>query len=206
MFGLNSDAAELVGILLGDGSFYLSKNNHEVDIALDTKDRNYKIYVKELLKKVTGTYVFEKPDKKANCVHLRISRKVPTTKLLMISYKKPGNKIKNKVGIPEWIWKKDLYLRSCLRGLVDTDGSVYRLKPQWPNLTQLSFKNNNARLLKAVRRALKTLGFHPSKVFGNRVVVTRQNEIARYFGIVGTNNDTHLVEYNAFLKVKEELD
>jgi DNA-binding transcriptional regulator WhiA len=131
---------------------------------------------------------------------------VPTIKLLKISYKKAGNKIKNRVSIPQWIWKNDVLLRSCLRGLIDTDGSIYRLKPQWPNLTQLSFKNNNSRLLKDVRKALNELGFHPSKVFGNRVVVTRQNEIGRYFDIIGTNNDTHLTEYGVFLKVKGEIN
>jgi hypothetical protein len=205
MFKLNVDTAELVGILLGDGSFYLAKYNNEVDIALHTKDVNYKNYVKSLLKKVTSAYVFEKYDKKAKCVHIRISSKVPTMNLLKISYKKPGNKIKNRVSIPEWIWKKDRFLKACLRGLIDTDGSVYRLKPQWPNLTQISFKNNNDRLLKDVRQALKNFGLNPSKVFGNRVVVTRQKEVGRYFDIIGSYNDTHLSEYDIFLKLERRI-
>lgn len=148
--------------------------------------------------------MFELNKDTANCVHIRISRKAPAIKLLSISYKKPGNKIKNRVSILEWVWKKDVLLKSCLRGLIDTDGSVYRLKPHWPNLTQIFFKNNNDRLLKEVRRAFKNLGFHPSKVFGNRIVLTRQDEIGRYLDLVGTNNDTHLAEYSAFLKIKSQ--
>lgn len=201
-FRLNRDAAELVGILLGDGSFYISKYNNEVDIALDLKDANYKKYVKYLLKSVTGTYVWEKYDKTANCVHLRISRKSPTSKLLNMSYKKPGDKIKNKVSIPMWIWNKETFLKLCIKGLIDTDGSIYRLKPHWPNPFQLSFKNNNERLLEDVRKAFLKLGFHPSKIFGNRIVITRQIEISKYFTSIGTSNDTHLNEYVRFLKIK----
>lgn len=201
-FELNEDMAELVGILLGDGSFYLSKYNHEVDIALDTKDKKYKNYVRCLLEKVTRTYVFETYYKKSNCVHIRMSRKVPTVKLLSLSYKKAGNKISNRVSIPDWIWRNDAFLVACLRGLIDTDGSVYRLKPQWPNLTQLSFKNNNTRLLKDVRKMFIVLGFKPSKIFGNRVVVTKQDEVRKYFLLVGTNNDTHIKEYGIFLKTR----
>lgn len=194
--------AELVGILLGDGSFYIKDHcNHEVDIALDTKDVNYKIYVKNLLKLNTGAYVWEKPDKSSNCVHIRISSKKPTMALLNVSLKRSGNKIKNKVTIPAWVWTNDSLLGSCLRGLMDTDGSIYRLEPQWPNLFQLSFKNNNGILLKDVRNAFLKLGFHPSKVFGNRLVITRQDEVLTYFSTIGTKNDTHLKKYSLFLEI-----
>ena len=194
--------AEVVGILLGDGSFYVAKNrNHETDIALDTKEVNYKNYVKNLLETNTGAYVWEKTDRHANCVHLRISSKKHTMALLKISLQKPGNKIKNKITIPRWIWNKNSFLKFCLRRLIDTDGSISRLEPQWPNLFQLSFKSNNERLLADVRKAFIKLSFHPSKIFGNRLVITRQNEIERYFGTVGSKNDTHLKKYDLFLKI-----
>jgi len=32
------------------------------------------------------------------------------------------------------------------------------------------------------------LGFHPSKTFGNRIVLTRQKEIKKYLKVIGTNN------------------
>ncbi len=193
--------AELVGILLGDGSFYVAKNNHETDIALDTKEMNYKNYVKDLLKTNTGAYVWEKRVRHVNCVHLRISSKKHTMALLRISLGKPGNKIKNKVTIPRWIWNNNSFLKSCVRGLMDTDGSISRLEPQWPNLFQLSFKNNNKRLLDDVRKAFIKLNFHPSRIFGNRLVITRQKEIERYFETVGSKNDTHLKKYDLFLKI-----
>lgn len=197
----NAKLAELVGILLGDGSFYMSGHNTEVDIALNTKDACYKEHVKKPLQSITNTYVWEKHPKDKNCAHLRITRKLPVMELLEVSLRVPGNKIKNAVTIPKWIWKKNLFVRRCIRGLIDTDGSVYRLKPQWPNLFQISFKNNNTTLLEDTRRAFLISGFHPSHIYGNRIALTRQAEIKDHIAIVGTKNDAHLRECNLFTKI-----
>ncbi|MDE1810956.1 MAG: LAGLIDADG family homing endonuclease, partial [Candidatus Micrarchaeota archaeon] len=174
--------------------------NREVDIALNTKEINYKNYVKNLLASVTQSYVFEKYVKGVNCVHIRLTRKDPVKELLKISLVKHGNKIKNKVTIPSWVWEKPSFLKNCVRGLIDTDGTIYRLVPQWPNLFQLSFKSNDDRLLKDVRKAFLKIGFHPSKVFGNRIVITRQKEIEKYFNTVGSNNDRHLRIRDEFIR------
>lgn len=199
---LDHYAAELVGVLLGDGSFYITNSNHEMDIALNSRDINQINYTTELLEKVVKTRVTKKYSKDANYVHLRLSKKDPVNALLSISLIKQGNKIKNKVAIPDWIWTKSIFIKNCLRGLIDTDGSIYRLKPQWPNLFQLSFKNNNKVLLNDVRKAFLQLYFHPSRVFGNRIVLTRQKEIKKFFDDIGTNNDRNLNQYNDFLRIQ----
>jgi intein/homing endonuclease len=191
-------AAELVGILLGDGSFYISGYNNELDIALNTRDINYKNYVKYLLQSITHSYIQEKYARSANCVHLRLLRKNLVSQLLKISLIKPGNKIKNKVTIPDWIWEKPTFIANCIKGLVDTDGSIYKLKPQWPNLFQLSFKSNDRELLKDARKAFIKLNFRPSKIFGNRIVITRQSDIDNYFKKIGTHNDRNLMMAKEF--------
>ena len=201
---LNKLTAELVGTLLGDGSFYMSGYNNEVDIALNVRDKNHKNYVKKLLENVTGSSVTEKYPATSNCVHLRISKKSPVENLLKISLIKPGNKIKNKVTIPDWVWKNPQFVSSCLRGLIDTDGCIYKMQPQWPNLFQISFKNNDTRLLKDTRRAFMELGFHPSKVFGNRIVLTRQNEIKKYHDTIGTNNDRNIAIFQEFESIYKQ--
>lgn len=102
-----------------------------------------------------------------------------------------GNRVRKQTPIPKWIFLNDNFMKSCLRGLMDTDGTCYFLKPHWPNLRQMSFKSNNARLLRDARRMFLHLGFTPSKIFGNRIVLTRQAEIIRYFKEVGTSNDKY---------------
>jgi len=32
-----------------------------------------------------------------------------------------GNKVLLQVGVPEWIWTKEEYIKACIRGLVDTE-------------------------------------------------------------------------------------
>jgi len=184
----NKCLAELVGIILGDGSFFINKKVAELDIAFNLSEENYCNYVKRLLERTINSNVRKKYEKKSNCVHLRIGKRKITEKLLSVSLIVSGNKIKNQVTIPNWIWENVEFLKYCIKGLIDTDGSLYRLRPHWPNLFQLSFKNNNKRLLEDVRKAIVILGFKPSRVFGNRIVITRQDEIKKYFKVVGTNN------------------
>jgi len=184
----DENLAELVGILLGDGSFYVTNANAELDIAFNQKEEDYCKFVENLIGQIINTNITKKREKTRNCIHLRISRRVDTLKLLEVSLSKSGNKIKNQVTIPHWVWNNKNFLRACIRGLIDTDGSIYRLKPHWPNLWQLSFKNNNKRLLKDAHEAFVKLGFHPSKIFGNRFVLTRQKEIDKYFKEIRSNN------------------
>jgi intein/homing endonuclease len=184
----SSQLAELVGIILGDGSFYISNNNHELDIAFNLSEISYLQFVRVLIIDIIREVPKIRYDKHAKCVHLRLSKKKPVQDILSNSIKKPGNKIMNRVTIPNWIKHNRRFSIACLRGLIDTDGSFYYLKPQWPNLVQLSFKNNNSTLLKDVRGLFISLGFNPSRIFGNRVVLTRQDEIRRYLKEIGTNN------------------
>lgn len=45
----------------------------------------------------------------------------------MLGWKaKNGSKIKQKVAIPSWIKKDVNYIKPCLRGLIETDGSIYQ--------------------------------------------------------------------------------
>jgi len=184
----NQDLAELVGIILGDESFFINKKVAELDIAFNLSENYYLNHVEDLLQRITQSNVNRKYEKGHRCIHLRICKREIVKNLLEVSLIKSGNKIRNKVTIPEWIWKDKKLLKSCLKGLFDTDGSLYRLTPHWPNLFQLSFKNNNEKLLIDVRKALIMLNITPSKVFGNRIVVTKREEINKYFKFIGTSN------------------
>lgn len=165
-------------------------------------DRDYLInYVKPLADKLFGVDSKIYFRKGPNTMELHICGKRLVNFLLSIGMKS-GNKIKNQVGFPDWIWEDKKYIKSCLRGLIDTDGCICELLPHWPGLFQLSFDNSSLPLLEGVRKAFLELGFHPSKVhgsknpYGNRVDVTRKEDIHKFYKEVKFHNSKHLKRYS----------
>jgi len=112
---------------------------------------------------------------------------------------KAGNKIKNQITIPKWIFENESYLRSCVRGLIDTDGSIFRMSKKDPNLLRINFKNFNQKLLRDTRAAFIKLSFHPSKIIGNNVFyISRKKGIVRYINEIGFSNMKHLKRFKEF--------
>lgn len=190
MLEKNEELAELVGIILGDGSFYIDVDRYiyQLDIAFDIRDKEYFTFVENLLVSTFSYKPYRKFERKSNGVHLRICKKELVLALLDISLGKAGNKIKNRVTIPTWIKTNNCFLKACVRGLVDTDGCIYYLKPHWPNLRQLKFESHNLVLLNDVKLAFEKLGFKTSKCFQHRIVITRQAEIEKYLKEIGPHN------------------
>jgi len=112
-----------------------------------------------------------------------------------------GNKIKAGATIPGWIFENKRYLQVCVRGLIDTDGSIYPLKPHYPNLLQICFKSKNPILLQDMRKAFLELGYHPSKITWNKIYLTRQAEIDKYVNEIGFSNSHH---YKRYLTVRKQ--
>ena len=104
---------------------------------------------------------------------------------------KSGNKIVNQVTIPDWIKSNVQYLAACLRGLLDTDGSFYKLTNQ--NSYQIGFTNHDKALLRDSHNALVFLGIGVSKIIDNRkYVITKKSEIAKFYKVIGFSNSKHL--------------
>ncbi len=190
-FEHSEDSAELTGILLGDGNITAYVNGraqvYQVSVASGMKNEEEyaRNFVAPLLTKLSGidcTILL-----RDNAVYSRINSK-EFVKELGRHGLHPGNKIKNKLRIPGWIFEKDRYLRACIRGLVDTDGSVHRLSNKDPQLGRISFKNFNQFLLEDVRNALIKLGFHPSKFIYRSIFLTRKAELVKYYKEIGSNN------------------
>lgn len=195
----SDNLAELVGIILGDGSFYIKNNSHyQLDIAFNLKEeKKHCDFVKSILKQLTKEHIYTKHDTDSNCIHLRLNSKKDVLDILSVSIVKNGDKIKNKVTIPDWLFEKESYLKSCVRGLIDTDGSVYRMSKRDHKLIRIEFKSKNRKLLNDVRKALILLNYHPSKVICNKeIFLSRQKEIERYINEIGFNNFKHIRRFN----------
>ena len=113
-----------------------------------------------------------------------------------------GNKIQNKSTIPKWILENEKFLKACLKGLIDTDGSVFRMSQKDFNLLRISFTNFNVELLNDVRLAFIKLGFNPTKIICNKgFFISRKDDIIKYINEIGFSNEKHITRYKHFSPV-----
>lgn len=179
--------AELIGVLLGDGSLTPT----QVTITLGIKEGAYAEYVAVLVRKIF-------------CVDAKIIKNKYDHRVVYIGSVKAVrwllfmglaiNKVKAQVDVPAWVFGRQDFMKAALRGLIDTDGSIYRLRYG----LQIGFCNRSIPLLRSVRRLFLALNFHPSQVSGSKVYLTNQQEIERFVRVIGFSNRKHYERYKAF--------
>lgn len=189
--GYSVELAEFVGILLGDG--HVGKEQWSIALNL-IKDREYSTFVKKLIIKLFGfipsiiirndchVFIIQGSGRRSIQYFVKLGLKI-------------GNKVKQQVGVPDWIQKTPLYRIACLRGMVDTDGGIfnhtYKVNGKIYSYKKLAFVNRSVPLLLFAYNTLQGLGFTPKlidKVENKRVWLYNQGEVARYLKIVGTHN------------------
>ncbi len=188
--------AEFFGIMLGDGNLTKLKSykvgTYQIRIVGDSRhDKNYLVYyVKPLIEELFNIRVGVMKHKNQNAISLYCTSRELSNFLEEKGFK-PGDKIKNQLTIPSWIKKDNDFLRKCLRGLYDTDGSIYKLTNQ--NTYQICFTSHNPVLLKDVRNFLLGFDIKVSKLVDNRkIYLTKRSELQRFLKLVGFSNRKHL--------------
>lgn len=189
--------AEFYGIMLGDGNVTKIKGyklgTYQIRIVGDSRyDKEYLLnFVKPLIEKLFGVKVNTYLYKDANALSLNAYGKKLVEFLENLGFK-PGDKIKNHLNIPKWIKENKDYLKVCIRGLIDTDGSVHRMSKKDWNLIRINFRNYNKRLITDVRNGFITLNFHPSKIIHENIFyISRQSEVKKYLKEIGFSNRKH---------------
>ncbi len=135
--------AEFITISLGDG--HIPEDMYYIQISLNSREEvEYIQYTKKLM----GCLLNKKSKicyhKGSNVTDLIIYSKNVVGGLIKKGLK-PGNKVKNQVSIPHWIKIKNEYQRSGLRGLTDTDGSIFVKKAQ--KSIRIGFQNHSKSLV-----------------------------------------------------------
>jgi len=180
--------AEFLGIMLGDGHV----SHFQTVVTLGTKELDYVEYVANLmldLFHVKGT------------IHVRNDgyRDVYISSVTLTSWLIAeglvSNKVSAQVKAPEWIYKRNKWMESFLRGFFDTDGSIYALRYG----RQISFCNKSIPLLYSLQSMLIKLGYKASAVSAFRVYLTRRADIDRFFGEISPAN-TKRVRRHAAMK------
>jgi hypothetical protein len=195
--------AEFVGIVLGDGG--LTDYQLKITFNRDT-DAEYADFLKKLIKKLfksTPRIILKKLDKGADIAVYSKN----LVEFLESNGLQRGNKVRNKADIPSWIKQTNKFQLSCLRGLMDTDGSCYAYahnvnKERYYNFA-LCFTNASESLLRSVYNIFERNRFSPC-LSGRHVYVYGENEINKYFQKVGTHNPKHLENYRRFRFLKDK--
>lgn len=190
--------AEFVGIMLGDGCL---SGRFQVGIAFNAKtDRAYGTYLQRLFWALFGL---------SATIQRRVDSNgwtVVASSRALVEYLQTlglvgGDKVAHQVDVPEWIWAKLPYQRACLKGLMDTDGSIYRythsVNGSVYDHVALCFTNRSQPLLSSVQRVLSNNGFRP-RLRRYQVHLNRQIEIQRYFQIIGSRNSKHLERFQEY--------
>jgi hypothetical protein len=190
---LSAKLAEFVGIVLGDGGI----SQRQVSITLNREtDKDYIQFVKKIIKNLFGVSPGLYPDPKSKADTLVISRTELVEFLTQKLGLKIGNKIKQKIDIPIWIKKKGEHRIACVRGLIDTDGSVYKhkytVKEKTYSYQKLSFCSLSPPLLLSVFETLKNIGLKPRICKDKEIKIENTQNVRKYFEIVGSNNKKHL--------------
>ncbi len=193
--GYSGDLAEFVGVVLGDGGL----THGQLVITLNcVDDLEYSNFVADLLFKLFGFLPSRRIRRNSKVILIRASR-VDLIRFFQKIGLKLGNKIKQQVDIPDWIKNNPDFKRSCLRGLVDTDGSLiihkYKSKGKFYVYKKIGFTSRSLPLLKSVSEILNELNIKHR--FGNNFDsrIEAKNDVEKYFNLVGSHNPKHLKRY-----------
>lgn len=182
------DLAEFMGIMLGDGGL----THFQCSIYLNSEiDKEFAYYVRDLASKLFGITPKIYVHKKHKVCRVSVSSvnlvKYLTSKGLCI-----GNKVRTQVGVPSWVLLNPEYIKACIRGLIDTDGSLiihrYRIKGKEYSYPKISFSNRSEPLLEFVYQGLREFGFNPKRTYESEVWLHSQNDVKRYLEVIGVSN------------------
>lgn len=156
---LNYKLSELVGIIIGDGCLYNRKGNYLILISGNIKED--KKYYKNI-----SRFIFKTINKQPTIkIHQRALRLIIKNKNFFnffyehLEMKYHGDKT-YKVIIPSLVLENVGFTKACLRGIVDTDGSVFTSdKPGSPNYPSIEITTVSKSLAFQIKDILKKLEY-----------------------------------------------
>ena len=197
---LDENLSEFVGICLGDGTL----TPYFVRISGDSRyDVPYFEHISRIIYLLFELKTKIEYDKKYNVIYITARSKNLCT-FLHEKYKIPfGDKILNKAKIPEEIFVKNSFAISCLRGLIDTDGSISRRGRNGSQFC-LHFCSHNPHLLKQVVEIGKRIGVFT--YFSDKGAGTNNwGNIVKYFQIVGSSSLKHIIRFDQKFKTGRSM-
>lgn len=149
--------AYVVGIALGDGN--LSNPNGRAVRLRITCDAKYKGISREIVEALQTIL----PHNKISIVRRQktfFDISIYSNKLAALLPWQPGkgSKISQGARVPQWIFSQRIFLKECLRGLIQTDGCIYVDR----GYKMVNFTNSCKPLAEDVLEMFRNLGYTPS--------------------------------------------
>ena len=202
----SKDLAEFFGILFGDGNCFEnpSKGIYQIKIfghAIDEYEYMTK-YISPLFQKLFRIVpsIQCRPNTKALVLSKQSKDLVFTLKQFGL---KPGNKKSNGLEIPGWIWNNKDFLKAFVRGLIDTDGSVYP-KTRNHKTPTIWFSSASPTIRQDLNKAFKILGYRlsvwtPRKGFDcMQCSMGQSTDVWRYYQEIGFSNPKHANRFKKY--------
>ena len=194
--------AEFIGIVLGDGGI----SKRQVCVTLNkVDDLDFSFYVKDLISNLFNVQASIYVNPKVCVLNIVVSR-TKLVKFLLAMGLNIGSKVRQQTGIPEWINGSEFFIKSCLRGLLDTDGCFYVDKHKYKGKVYLNcginFTNRSFPILYFFKDSLIKFGFHPTQKTKFSIFLRREEEVVRYFKEIGSSNPKHLNKFKKYFNNK----
>jgi len=189
------DFAEFYGALLGDGCVYSNLNG--VCISGNSElDKDYlEKYISNLIKKIFNITPKIYYSKNENSIRCLIYNRNIARFMIKMGFPKGIKKTQNPK-FPKYFFKNKELLKACIRGLNDTDGSVYH-QSNTKIILDICIKSPS--LLESTKKAFEAISF-PINSTHNRIYLCSKEKVGSFFKIIGSSNLRHIKKHEIFLK------
>lgn len=182
---INARLAELVGIIMGDGNIYRKNHKYRIEFVGNiNNDKLYFDYLKKLIeiewKKEARVFI------RSRGIRIVINSKEICLMLerLGLPYGSGKSEI---VTIPKIIFDDWNLSKHTIRGIVDTDGSVFAVKkPRVEKYPSIEITTNSENLAMQIRELLLKKGFRVANIW--KFKSKRSTHTGHRFGLNGKEN------------------
>lgn len=158
------ELAEFIGVLIGDGYMYNNGNKYIMGITGNLNlEEEYYLYLKKLIKSLWNKQVKIKKYKHKICI---VFGSKIIFEFLTKNFDLPIGKSSERKFIPPVIAKDWDLVKNTIRGIADTDGSIFVAeKPGSPNYPSIEITTTSRKLAYTIREILIFKGFRVAKIW-----------------------------------------
>ncbi len=204
---LNTKVAELIGAIIGDGCIRYKPmiSQYYVEIVGDpNNEQEYFKYLSKILIEELNLKAFIKVRERG--LRLKVYSK-ELIEFLVYKLKLPPNKEKcQNIFIPKIIFNDEYLLRSCLRGIMDTDGSIFLANKGYrKDYPTIEISTTSIKLALQLKEAISQnfrIGFRNYKP-GNfhriyRISLNGDKMVQKWHQKIGFSNTRNLNKYKKY--------